>query len=125
MPYLLNFRNHSTTLFNHSMPIYPLIKAMIGFMERDGMEWNGIEPCSIVWFGKKRMEWNVMEPIPSNTTHSSNFPFLQFGVYPKEWNTLIIQLQFCHFCFFLFLFHYSCLVPLFHYILNAKTWLVS
>ena len=35
------------------------------------------KPHSIVWFCKKinGMEWSVMEPIPSNTTHLTNFPF--------------------------------------------------
>ncbi|KEH34392.1 MFS transporter [Medicago truncatula] len=33
-------------------------KAMFGLMESDGMEWSGMEPCSIVWFCKKGMEWN-------------------------------------------------------------------
>jgi len=51
---------------------------MFELVVSDGMEWSGMEPHSIVWFCKKRMEWNVMELIPSNTIHLLNFSFPQF-----------------------------------------------
>ena len=45
----------------------------------DGEWWNGVGWSHIPLFDfvkKNGMEWDVMEPIPSNTTHLLNFPFL-------------------------------------------------
>ena len=72
----------------------------------DGMEWSGMKPHSIVWFCKKWMEWNgvgwnAFHPIP---LIPSIFHSTQFGVYPMEWNTLIIKLPFCHHFFLISLF---------------------
>ena len=78
------------------------------------MEWSGMEPHSIVWFCKKKngMEWNVMEPIPSNTTNLTNFSF------PPIWsvfngmkhinNTITISSLY-------FLFHFMSHVPSFFF----------
>jgi hypothetical protein len=53
---------------------------MFGLVESDGMKWNEVGYYYVPLFGfaKKRwngMKWSVMECIPSNTTHSCNFPF--------------------------------------------------
>jgi len=72
-------------------------------VESDGIEWNGVGWSHVPLFGFVKKEWNGMEcdgTHSSDTTHLSNFPFPQFGVYPIEWNTLIIHLQFWPFCFF-------------------------
>jgi len=57
------------------------LTAMFGLMENGGMEWNGmvwntVRFHCLVLYKMDGMEWNVMEPIPSNTTHSFNFSFL-------------------------------------------------
>jgi hypothetical protein len=83
-----------------------------------GMWWNGMERYIIRFHCLdlqkiNGMEWNQFHPIPLNPSifHSS-----QFGVYPMEWNTLIIQFQFCPYSstlafaslHSLFLLHCSC-----------------
>jgi hypothetical protein len=54
------------------------LKALFGMVECDGVEWNGIKSCSIVWICKKWMEWyiwNTIESIPSHTTIFFNISF--------------------------------------------------
>jgi len=42
---------------------------MFGLMESDEMEWDGTMFHCLVLQKMNGMEWSVMEPIPSNTTH--------------------------------------------------------
>jgi len=95
----------------------------LGYVWIDGEWWNGIKRSvikhgSIVWFCKKRMEWNGMVSIPSNTIHQANFSFHPIWGVSNRMERIKKQLQFCRYFYYYIRCLVLCLLTMSYFFLN-------